>query len=84
IPPRVSPFTEISAQSMALAAHLLLGCRHISRSDIIADANGKCWLLEVNTLPGMTETSLVPDAAKAAGLSYADLIDALVQMAIGS
>ncbi|MCL2547575.1 MAG: D-alanine--D-alanine ligase [Symbiobacteriaceae bacterium] len=82
IPPRIDPQISEKAMCMALQAHLALGCRDISRSDIIADHDGCCWLLEVNTLPGMTETSLVPDAAKAAGISYSQLIDKLITMAL--
>ena len=81
IPPRVEQCIIEEAQSMAIAAHRALGCRDLSRSDFMVDEHG-CWLLEVNTLPGMTPTSLVPDAARALGWSYADLIDKLIRMAL--
>lgn len=82
IPARIAPAVEEEARSMAQQAHLALGCRGISRSDFFADKEGRCWLLEVNTLPGMTGTSLVPDAAKALGYSYADLVEKLIQLAL--
>jgi len=82
IPPQVGIQVAQQAQDMALKAHKVLGCQGISRSDFIADRNGKCWLLEVNTLPGMTNTSLVPDSAKAFGFSYADLVEKLIELAL--
>jgi len=50
--------------------------------DFRLDENGGVWFLEVNTLPGMTETSLVPKAAGAAGLSFSDLIQTLINEAL--
>ena len=69
-------------QDTALRIHNLLGCRHYSRVDFRLDKNNKAWFLEVNTLPGMTETSLVPKAAGAAGLSFPDLIQAIINEAL--
>ncbi len=82
IPPRLPLAAVAQVERLALRAHQALGCRGISRTDIMVDAEGHPWVLEVNTLPGMTETSLVPDAARAAGLSYADLVERLVQYAL--
>lgn len=82
IPPQVSIGVAQQAQDMAMKAHKALGCQGISRSDFIADREGQCWLLEVNTLPGMTNTSLVPDSAKAFGYSYADLVEKLIELAL--
>lgn len=70
------------AQETALAAHRALGCRGISRTDIILDAAGKCWTLETNTVPGMTSTSLLPDSARAAGISFPELCTTLVRYAL--
>jgi D-alanine-D-alanine ligase len=67
------------AQAMALAAHRALGCRAFSRSDLILDRRGGLWLLELNTLPGLTSVSLLPDAAKQAGLSYGQLLETMLQ-----
>ncbi|HEY1960072.1 MAG TPA: D-alanine--D-alanine ligase [Polyangiaceae bacterium] len=65
---------------VALAAHVALGCRDLSRADFIV-SDSEVVLLEVNTLPGMTATSLYPEAAAVAGLSVSALCDALVQNA---
>ncbi|MDP3725430.1 MAG: D-alanine--D-alanine ligase family protein [Nanoarchaeota archaeon] len=71
------------AQELALRAHHALKCRHISRTDmIIEEKTGKPYVLEVNTMPGMTSASLLPKAAKAAGISFPDLLDRLIQMAL--
>ena len=66
--------------AVALAAHAALGCRDLSRADFIVTSDDLV-LLEVNTLPGMTATSLYPEAAGVAGLTFAALCDALVQNA---
>ena len=65
-------------QATALAIHQLLGCRHYSRVDFILDKSLNAWFLEVNTLPGMTETSLVPKSATGAGLSFKGLIEKII------
>lgn len=80
-----APLTEEQtqeAQNMAIAAHAVLGCRGISRTDMILDADGQCWILETNTLPGMTGTSLVPDAARAVGIEFPQLCEKLVALAL--
>ena len=69
-------------QAMAKAAHRVLGCSGISRSDFIMDENGEFWILETNTLPGMTETSLLPDAARAAGIEFPELCTRLIELAL--
>lgn len=69
-------------QAMAKAAHRVLGCSGISRSDFIMDENGEFWILETNTLPGMTETSLLPDAARAAGVEFPELCTRLIELAL--
>ena len=62
-------------QELALASYKVLGCRTWGRADVMLDQKtGKPYLLEMNTSPGMTSHSLVPMAAKAAGVSYADLV----------
>ena len=74
-----------AAMRMALNAHRILGCRGASRSDFRwDDARGLdgLYLLEVNTQPGMTPLSLVPEQAKAIGMSYAELVDAIVKEAL--
>jgi D-alanine-D-alanine ligase len=68
-------------QEVALLAHQALGCRDLSRVDFVVPPQGEPILLEVNTLPGMTPTSLFPDAAKAVGISFPDLVSLLVERA---
>jgi D-alanine-D-alanine ligase len=69
-------------RSMALRVHQCLGCRGATRVDFRLDARGRPFVLELNTVPGMTETSLLPMAAKAAHLSYEGLVEAMLQSAI--
>jgi D-alanine-D-alanine ligase len=69
-------------QETAVAAHRLLGCRHLSRADFVVTAGGRAALLELNTMPGMTPTSLYPDAARHAGHSFDALVAALVRDAL--
>jgi D-alanine-D-alanine ligase len=65
-------------QMLALSAHRLLGLRDYSRSDFIVTPDGRPHLLEINSLPGLTPVSLVPDACAAVGISFEALIDRLV------
>lgn len=82
IPARVSEEARAECQSLALAAHKLLGCRGMSRADTIVTPEGMVYLLEVNTIPGMTATSLLPDAARAAGIEFPQLCERLVALAM--
>ncbi|WP_045211535.1 D-alanine--D-alanine ligase family protein [Desulfonatronovibrio magnus] len=68
--------------ALALQAHEVLKLKHYSRTDFMCDKNGNIFILETNTLPGMTATSLVPKAALAAGLEFEDLIDRLLFLTI--
>ena len=70
------------AQAAALAAHRALGCRDVSRTDMIMDANGQPWVLEVNTLPGLTSHSLLPKSADAAGIDFLALCEFLLLSAL--
>ncbi len=82
IPARVSEDARAECQRLALAAHELLGCRGMSRSDTIVTPDGEVYLLEVNTIPGMTSTSLLPDSARAAGIEFPQLCKKLVALAM--
>ncbi len=81
-PARISAEATARAAEAAVAAHLALGLRHISRVDMIVDKAGTPWFLEANVLPGLTETSLLPQALEAAGHDlgwvYAALADAAI------
>lgn len=81
VPADISDEAARGAQEMALAAHRALGCRGVSRTDIIMDGDSMC-VLEVNTIPGMTPTSLLPEAARVAGISFGKLLDMLVDYAL--
>lgn len=70
------------AQKLGLAAHLALGCYAYSRADIILGEDGKLYLLEVNSIPGFTATSLLPQAAKASGIDFPDLCLKIMNLAI--
>lgn len=65
-------------QEYAVKAHKCLECNGVSRSDFILDPNGDMWMLETNTIPGMTTTSLLPDAARAEGMAFPDLCTLLI------
>ena len=72
---------EVRVQLAALKAYNALGCRHYARVDFLIDNYDRFYCLEVNTLPGLTKTSLVPKAAKAVGMSFKDLVETIVDMA---
>jgi len=70
----LSPERERKLQALALEAFAALDCRGWGRVDLICDEQGEPWLIEVNTVPGMTDHSLVPMAARAAGLSFDEVV----------
>jgi len=76
--------TEVAThiQGVGLAAHRALHCRHLSRTDIMLSEQGVPVVLEVNTIPGFTPTSLLPKAAACVGMSYEQLCEQLVLMAL--
>jgi D-alanine-D-alanine ligase len=80
-PARLSTEVASAVGSMALRAAETLHLRDLTRVDAIVDRDGHPWVLEVNVSPGMTETSLLPMAAQAAGMSLADVCDAILQSA---
>lgn len=81
-PAPVDPALAAEVQRLALAAHRALGIAGYSRSDFMVDQAGTPWLLETNTLPGMTPTSLLPKAAAAVGLSYSGLVAELIRLGL--
>jgi D-alanine-D-alanine ligase len=78
-PAGLPPALEAEIQALCLRAYELVGCRGWARVDFMLDAAMKPWLIEVNTAPGMTSHSLVPMAAKAAGMDYAALCWAILE-----
>ena len=72
----------LSVQAAALAAFRAVGGREYARVDVMVRASGEPVVLEVNTLPGMTETSLLPKAAAAAGIGYPELCERMVKLAM--
>jgi hypothetical protein len=81
IPARVAAEVAQRAQALAVRAHQALGCEGMSRVDMIS-RGADIVVLEVNTIPGMTPTSLLPHAAKAAGISFSELLDRIVENAM--
>lgn len=82
-PARLSPPLTQRAQELALRAHRALFCRGYSRTDMMVDLKAEeVYVLETNTIPGMTPTSLFPQAAAAAGLSFSQLLDRLIALAL--
>lgn len=81
VPASLPPALTATVQAAGLAAHRALGCRHLSRTDVMLRADGVPFVLEVNTIPGFTPTSLLPKAAACIGISYDDLCERLVLMA---
>jgi len=73
-PPQLPKKVYEKAKHTGLAAHKALGCSGATRVDLIIDAGGDPFVLEVNTIPGMTETSLLPKIAKNAGIGFGELL----------
>ena len=82
VPARIKKTVAERAANMAIAVHEILGLRHLSRIDMIVDSKGVAWFLEANVLPGLTETSLLPQAVTAAGHSLGEVYLNLAQAAI--
>ncbi len=70
------------AQELALRAYDLLGCHAFARVDLMLDPAGELTVLEANTIPGLTETSLLPQAAEAAGISFDQLVGRILELAV--
>jgi D-alanine-D-alanine ligase len=73
--------TEL-AQSLAVRTYRLLGCSAFARVDLMLDAAGDLTVLEANPIPGLTETSLLPQAAEAAGISFDELVSRILELAL--
>jgi D-alanine-D-alanine ligase len=84
VPARLDEERTRTVQELAVAVHRTLGLRHLSRTDMILDDDGVAWFLDVNVAPGMTETSLFPQAAQAGEAGVGELYVALAQAARGA
>ena len=81
-PARIDESQTARAQDCAVKAHRALFCRGYSRTDMILGKDNRIFVLETNTIPGMTPTSLLPQAAKAHGFSFGQLLDRLIELGI--
>ena len=80
-PADIPPDIAEEAARLALECHRTLGCRGFGRVDLILDPDGKLWVLEVNAIPGMTDTSLLPKAAEAGGIGFDEVIERVLASA---
>jgi len=81
-PPGMKPSMIKKIQDAAFRAHSAIGCSGMSRSDFILSEDGKLYILEINTIPGMTATSLLPQAAAAAGIPFPRLLNTIIRSAL--
>lgn len=82
IPARIEPLLKKQVEELSIKAYKSMGCRGFARIDFIIADNGQAYALELNTIPGLTEMSLVPDAGRAAGISFEDLIEKIILLAL--
>ncbi len=80
-PADLPPDVTARAHELALQTYKLLGCEALARVDLMLDREGELTVLEVNLIPGLTETSLLPQAAEAAGISFDELVGRIVDLA---
>ncbi len=78
-PPNLDDGTAQRVREAALGAYRAAGCSGLARVDVMLDEQGNPWILEINTLPGMTELSLVPQAARAAGIGFDTLVERILE-----
>ncbi|HEY9857062.1 MAG TPA: D-alanine--D-alanine ligase [Stenomitos sp.] len=81
VPARISAELTARIQDLAVRAHRALGCWGMSRTDMRITEAGEIYVLETNTIPGLTENSLLPKAARAAGIMLPEMLDRIIQMA---
>ncbi len=82
VPARIPDAVAAEARRIAALCHQTLGCRGMSRTDMIVTAQNEIYTLEVNTIPGMTPTSLLPRSAEAAGFPFPKLLDKIIALAL--
>lgn len=83
IPARIPKETDLLISELAVKTYKTIGCRGFARVDFIIDENQQPFVLEINTIPGMTETSLLPDAARAIGIEFPQLVEKIINFALG-
>ena len=81
-PADIDEISQTRAAELALKTFHAVGAKDYARVDMILDSKGECWVLEINTLPGLCQTSLLPKAAAATGINYTDLCSKILQMAV--
>jgi len=81
-PQHIDAAKQQEAQRLTEQIHKAVGARHLSRTDIIIDSEGKMWVLEINNIPGLTETSLYPKAAAVAGINMQQLVQKFLDLAM--
>jgi D-alanine-D-alanine ligase len=81
VPAPIDAKADALVRDLTLRAHRALGCSGYTRTDLVLSDAGECFVLEVNTLPGMTSTSLLPKIARHAGLSYEELCERILSSA---
>lgn len=84
IPARIGEESQADIISISKKVYKLMGCKGFARIDFMLAKNGQPYVLEVNTVPGMTAMSLVPDAARAAGINFTNLIEIIVNLGLES
>ncbi len=77
-PADFTPEINTQIQKLAIMAHKALGCRGMSRTDVFVEDNKNLYIIETNTIPGMTPTSLFPEAAAKAGISFSQMLDCII------
>lgn len=82
-PARISEEASKLAQELALKTHKAIGCSGVTRTDMFLLEDGSIKIIEINTLPGMTDTSLVPQAAKCVGISFGELLGIIIEESLG-
>ena len=81
-PADFTPEINTQIQKLAILAHKALGCRGMSRTDIFVGEDKKLYIIETNTIPGMTPTSLFPQAAAKAGISFPQMLDYIIKASL--
>jgi D-alanine-D-alanine ligase len=81
-PESVSEELQQESQKLSEQVHKIMKCRHLSRVDIMIDQEGKLFVLEINTIPGLTDQSLYPKSAAVAGLSMPQLVKRFVELVV--